>query len=532
MAPLRRKTALIYALGVVSTVLPHTSHTAVQVARDRVFSNVSHNGLYVVKTEGAYYEGFVGSQKVTLMDSSGGVLWEKTFRDRNFQIPTVSNAGDVAFALREGITFYNRPGELKGTYASDPGERLLYLTERGWTHAFSPDGKHYYTPSLREKKMVVQLISLSDSAQLEWKTDLDALQSVSMQFAQDRIVVDDFLKRGRRSTNRCYVLDINGAIVSYYDVDLRRPEHHPPVLRKDKGELWIFDGKDVKAFSISDGTFVSDVERGELVGLIYEKDTRSLIFGLSNLVFEAPSATFSRSDAERLEMLATYQSDPNILPRPRVAPLASTLLTKLESGNPLADYVSKSSLGENPEFLAWVDVWREVIPGLESDSFSLSTVNNVLLHGWPLKGRKHVGKDWRVRKMVMAHSPDSTMAVDYFGYPLGRKNGKWAFQKGPDQSVNLYDFTDSTLTSVFNCGTPCGTQIATWLDSTSFVVAGWGEDRHNREFVRPSLSLVVTRNPIRRSFIGPAVERTRLETVSKAIRLNREKKFPFIDWGQ
>ncbi len=295
------------------------------------FKNTSPNNDYTVVINGSYYEGFVGSQKVSLLDISGNVIWEKLIpKNNNIQKPIVSNIGEVALPLTEGIRFYDQFGEIKGTYSPNTEEKLCYKTDWPTAYAYSLDGKNYYTFLLKKngRNSSILFVSMTNSGRINWKIDLGNYRPSYIQFHTDRIIIDDFSGASMHYVNRCYIFDEIGSIISYYDVDLHTV-HYPPIIIESINEIWIYDEKDIKSYDSYKGTFKREVMMEELTDLLFESDPRKLDFALYILTYKSSLKEFPEPAISRLQELAMTKGDINERRSYYIGKMSSELLKKI-----------------------------------------------------------------------------------------------------------------------------------------------------------------------------------------------------------
>jgi len=203
----------------------------------------SQNGRYCVTVTGHYYEGFVGDQKICLMDMDNhDTLWVQSVPRRFLILPSVSNNGDVAITRRE-IQVFDKKGRIKGVMSLKPNESPFAGEDyENTVQGFSPAADRYYifTRSPDNYSDVV-LVSLSDSAKEIWRKDIGVYKPQEILLYGDKIITHDCGYAGIDYTNFCYIFDRNGNTVWQHQTDCRRPSDCNVRLDREHGRLILKD---------------------------------------------------------------------------------------------------------------------------------------------------------------------------------------------------------------------------------------------------------------------------------------------------
>jgi hypothetical protein len=282
------------------------------------FESLSGNAAFKVTTHGCFHEGYCGEQLVTLYNSLNVKRWEKTLILA--AKPRVSNRGEVAIIKyhrnlkREDeflplyyneIDFYDSTGIVKGTYSTQNRHEILFQTCEMCEpiHEYHPDADRYFTFVAPVNGETSTLLALSNSGDELWRKDLGKYYCTSIQFYRDMIILDDFSRAVLNYENKIYIINDAGDIVFQYSLNLKNP-FTPPIVLKEKGELWLYKEKDVIALDPEDGKLTRTVPRSELKTLLFSEDLKKLQFALYILAWETINLPdFSDAEKERLILL-------------------------------------------------------------------------------------------------------------------------------------------------------------------------------------------------------------------------------------
>jgi len=280
--------------------------------------SISENAAFKVTTHGCFHEGYCGEPLVTLYHGLNVKCWEKTLILG--AKPRVSNRGEVAIIKychnlkREDeslpfyyveIDFYDSTGNVKGTYSTqNKHETLFHRCEMCEPiHEYHPDADRYFTIVAPASGGNFTLLALSNSGDELWRKDLEKYYCTSIQFNRDRIILDDFSRAALNYENKIYIINDAGDIVFQYSLNLKNP-FTPPIVLKDKGELWFYKEKDVIALDPEEGKLTRAVPRSELKTLLFSDDLKKLQFSLYILARETINLPdFSDVEVERLNLL-------------------------------------------------------------------------------------------------------------------------------------------------------------------------------------------------------------------------------------
>ena len=222
-------------------ILVATSKVLAQQPFPRTQDVYSVNNQFHVQVTGLYYEGFVGDQRISLMNAKGDTLWKKVVPRRFLILPAVSNKGDVAITQRE-ISIFDKSEKLKGTLPLESGESPYNTGDyEGTVHAFSQNGDRYFIFMSYYGDNDVELLCLTDSARKLWSKSLGYFAPHEMIFYQDKIIVDDCGLAGANYTNYCYVLDSDGNILWQYQTNSRSGSDWRVELNAKNGFLSLTD---------------------------------------------------------------------------------------------------------------------------------------------------------------------------------------------------------------------------------------------------------------------------------------------------
>ncbi|MBU0561505.1 MAG: hypothetical protein KJ799_18550 [Bacteroidetes bacterium] len=311
-------------LSILFVILFFNNLFAQQASRV-LFEEYSHNKAYKTSIEGNYYEGFSGSQEVTLYDSENKILWQNIFpADNNVQIPIVSNKGDVALPLSNRIEFYDKTGKMIGVYSPDENGKIWHLTCLcSPVHTYSNSGTNYFT--FIKAKPITKFVSISKNGKAIWEYDLGKYEPTSIQIFDKSIIIDDFSIAGRQYENCCYIFDEQGNCRFKYQADIKNPSS-PPIIVNEMNELWLYDEKKVKRIDLISYSLKDDVNDDEILNLIHKDDPRILQFALYLLRHKIKNVEYSSDHFKRLEYLSAIKINHRKWTNPPIGKLSSELL--------------------------------------------------------------------------------------------------------------------------------------------------------------------------------------------------------------
>ncbi len=197
----------------------------------------SENQQFHVQIKGYQYEGFVGDQQISLINSKYDTLLQQIVPRRFLIHPSVSNEGDVAITHRE-IKIYDKNNELKGILKlSGLGSPYSSGDGMGSVQGFSITGDKYFIALVNNSG--VNLFCLSDSANYLWNVSLGKYRPCGLLFYKDKVVIHDSCNGPE---NYCYIFDLNGNILwqyqphkkSIFQLNVTLDKHNGILILKDK----------------------------------------------------------------------------------------------------------------------------------------------------------------------------------------------------------------------------------------------------------------------------------------------------------
>jgi hypothetical protein len=213
-----------------------------QVASPSSFEVQSNNSLFKVKVSGNFYEGFVGPQKIQLLDYKNVVYWEKIFPRRGLHLPCVSNNGLVIVTKWSQLFLFNIEGDTLWEHELDHCNFLAdEYDDVEMVQTFSDDNKLYFSFIRNYQRKETSIVCFSVPKKTEkWRLNLNNYRPCYLEFYKKYAIFHDFCISGVKYKNHCYVLDFDGNICwdFFYDLKSSR-EIKKFFINKQKNELHI-----------------------------------------------------------------------------------------------------------------------------------------------------------------------------------------------------------------------------------------------------------------------------------------------------
>ena len=232
-------------------ILFFSSNLQSQTASPATFEIKSSNGKYIAKVVGSYYEGFVGPQKIQLLDSLNHIYWEKTFPRRGLHLPCVSNVGTVVVTKWSQLFLFNTSGDTlwnfnldKLTFWANEGENVNMVQE------FSDSGELYFA-FIGIGGWQIACFSIPEKRE-KWRLNLgqDWHGPCNIELYNSFVMFNDFCGVFVNQTNHCYVVDFNGNIHLKIPYNLKNPNYIRNVsIDEENNELHIETINGLKKYS-------------------------------------------------------------------------------------------------------------------------------------------------------------------------------------------------------------------------------------------------------------------------------------------